>query len=485
MMRQFTIQRAMFMILFALLFVMATRVPVDTDTWWHIRSGEHTLTEGMIYTDPFSHTMEGERWINHSWGAQVVMYGFWQVLGNAGLALFTALLATGGMYFLHRMSAGNIYLRAFVLVIGAATAAVFWSARPHMFSFFFSAVILDVLYRYKRDGVDRLWLLPPLMLVWGNLHAGFSIGFILLGGVIAGEILANIFNRDGEETIAVTGIRKLIIVSLVAAAALVINPYGLDMLRVPFETVSIGALRDFIQEWNSPDFHQRQTWPFIMLIVVLLGAVGGGQRRLGWTGWVLVSGTLFMALLAGRNIALFAVVATPIVTHHLDDILTRRGWVLRPMQRVSPRMARLNLILVGVILLGVLAHLLNILNPEFVAEAQAKYLPVAAVEYLNEEEPPGPMFNSYNWGGYLLFAAPDYPVFVDGRTDLYGDDLLLEYLDTAHGEPGWRDTLATYDINLVVVETGSGLELNLRDEPGWETLYTDDMATILGREDAS
>jgi hypothetical protein len=122
--------------------------------------------------------------------------------------------------------------------------------------------MLYLLFTYKQRRSDRLlWLIPPLMLVWGNLHAGFSIGFIFLAGMIAGETLGNVFNRGGANVIPPAGIRKLIIVGLVSAAALVVNPYGAQMLLVPFETVSIGPLRDFIQEWNSPNFQERQTWP--------------------------------------------------------------------------------------------------------------------------------------------------------------------------------------------------------------------------------
>src|SRR5262249_27914513 len=163
------------------------------DIWWHLRAGQYTLTQGMIYTDPFSFTKLGVEWTNQSWGAQIILYGIWQIAGNFGLAIYTAGLATLGMWFVYRMSAGSVYLRAFALVIGAATAAVFWSPRPQMFSFLFSTVILYLLYLHKRKKVDRLWLIPPLMLIWGNIHAGFSIGFIFLAGSIAGEILGHIF----------------------------------------------------------------------------------------------------------------------------------------------------------------------------------------------------------------------------------------------------------------------------------------------------
>ena len=481
-MRQLTIERAAFIIIFALLFALATRIPIDTDTWWHLRSGEHTLTQGMIHADPFSFTFNGQPWINHSWGAQVVMLAFWRVAGNLGLAVFTSLLATAGMYMVYRMSAGNVYLRGFALVIGAATAAVFWSPRPQMFTFFLSAVILYLLYLYKREKVDRLWLIPVVMLLWVNLHAGFSIAFILMGGVIAGEVLANLFNSGGEHVISWTRLRKLVIVALVSVAALVLNPYGLQIYGVPFQTVSIGALQDFIQEWNSPNFHERQTWPFIALLLGVLGAAGASQRRLEWSDFVLVSGTAFMGLLAGRNIALFAVVATPVLTYDLQSILEERGWVLKTIKRPTRQMARLNAVLVTLVLVGSLAKVLLVLDGETVAEAQEMFLPVQATRFLNEGDISGPIFNSYNWGGFLILNAPDMPVFVDGRTDLYGDEFLQTYLHTATGGDGWRDTLAEYDIQTVLVEAQSGLARQLRDEPGWTLDYEDDLAVIFTRE---
>ncbi len=475
-----TIERSMTIILFALIFALASRVPVDTDTWWHIRSGEYTLTHGMIYADPFSFTKFGQPWINHSWGSQIVLYAAWQIGGAFGLSIFVAALATAGMYFVYKMCEGSRYMRAFALILGAATAAVFWSARPQMFSFFLSAVVLYLLYLYRRKQVDRLWLIPIIMGVWGNLHAGFSIGFIFLGGVIAGEVLGRLFNPQGEY-LAWRGIRKLVVITLISVAALVINPYGLQMLLVPFQTVSIGALRDFIQEWNSPNFQGRETWPFILLLLGVLGAAGASKRRINWTDFVLVSGTAFMALLAGRNIAVFAVAATPVLTYHLDSILNERGWALQPVTRVSPRQARLNLILVTVVLLGALAKVLLVLEPKSVAADMRAYLPVGAAEYLQQSPPPREMFNSYNWGGYLMFALPDVPVFVDGRTDLYGDAFLLQYLQTAIGGDGWRKTLDQYDIHTVVIEKDSGLARRLRDEPGWTETYDDDMAAVFER----
>lgn len=467
-MRALTLDRTNALILVCLLAAIAIRVPVDTDTWWHIRSGEVTLTQGMIYTDPFSHTRAGEPWINHSWGAQVVMYGIHRVAGNAGLSLMQAVLAVGGMMILYRVSQGPALMRAFIMILAAAAAAVFWSARPQMFTFFLSCLVFALLIDAKR-GRDRLWALPIIMGVWGNLHAGFSIGFLLMSGALVGEILNRIFSLPA---LAWPKIGKLAAMIGLSVLALLVNPYGLAMLAVPFQTVNIGALRQYIQEWNSPDFQGRETWPFIALVLALFGAAWASRAAFDWTFFSLVGGTFFLALMYGRNVSFFATVAAPVLSDLAANALRERGWLQARRAMVTPRSSRLNMVLVAFVVAGVGLYALGVLLPVTIEQAQERFLPINAVEYLNENNPPGPMFNSYNWGGYLMFAAPQYKVFIDGRTDLYGD-FLSTYYNTAQGWEGWQDILDQYDIRLVVVEATSGLAEALRDSRDWTLAYED------------
>ena len=191
-----------------------------------------------------------------------------------------------------------------------------------------------------------------------------------------------------------------------------------------------------------------------------------------------------MALLYGRNIAVFAVVATPILTFYLDSMLNELGWKLRPVTRITKRQLLINRVLVAVIGFGAFANVVAVLSPESVDTAQRAFLPIDVAEFIEEEQPQGPMLNSYNWGGYLMFALPDYPVYVDGRTDLYRDEFLTRYLRTALGRDEWRDVLDEDGINMVVVESGSGLAINLREEPGWTLIYEDDKAVIFTRDEA-
>ncbi len=84
-------------------------------------------------------------------------------------------------------------------------------------------------------------------------------------------------------------------------------------------------------------------------------------------------------------------------------------------------------------------------------------LPVRSVEYLQKRSPPGRLFNHYNWGGYLVWALPDYPVFIDGRTDLYNDEIIEMWLQVVRAEAGWDEILDEWEVNLVLIEPGMPL----------------------------
>jgi hypothetical protein len=107
---------------------------------------------------------------------------------------------------------------------------------------------------------------------------------------------------------------------------------------------------------------------------------------------------------------------------------------------------------------------------------------VKAVAYLESARPPGPIFNSYNWGGYLIWTARDYLVYVDGRTDLYDDAFLREYLSIHLAGDDWEAGLDQAGVNTVIVETLSPLARALADTDGWSLAYEDDLAVIYVRE---
>ena len=274
----------------------------------------------MPQVDPFSYTRLGQTWQYPGWLVEVPMAWIYQIFGPGGLNLWTALMVTLSFTFVWRTMSGGVFLRAFVLVLAAATSGVYWAARPYLVTFFLTAVYFWILESHRWRGDDlqpdnyartmqRLWWLPVLMVAWVNSHGGFAVGFILWGvywldAILrwAFEVVSNQRPAVSRETIdggrrttndptsrhllstaytSLPTVYRLTLVGVLMIVAVCLNPSGPVMLAYPLKTVSIGALQEYIQEWQSPDFHQRAAQPFIWLLVFTFSRWvfhGGGWR---------------------------------------------------------------------------------------------------------------------------------------------------------------------------------------------------------------
>jgi hypothetical protein len=476
---------------FAGIFAMAARPSVDTDTWWHLRAGAWMVAHHQVLTvDLFSSTRFGQPWLNHSWLSQILLYLVWQLLSYAGLNLLTAVVVTAAWWFVYARCEGNAYLKAFCLVLGAAASAVFWSARPQMASFVLTAVFAWVLGDYRWRGIDRLWWLPLLMILWVNLHGGFAIGFLLLLGTLAGQGVSAALGSVGAGTLSWRQLGRLALVSAICVAVVPLNPFGLALYLVPLRTVSIGVLQQFIQEWQSPNFHLLQFQPFIWLALATIAALGFSRRRADLTDLLLICGFTYLGLVSARNVSTAALLITPLLTRHAAAVLAElRESRPRLAALLDPPPARrnypvLNAAILGLVLLAVLTKVIDASLPASNEKVIAAQEPVQAADYLEQAHPPGPLLNAYNWGGYIAWRLyPTYPVFVDGRTDLYDDALLREYLTAALGQPSYRQVLDHYGVNLVLVEQGSPLAQRLAIDASWRPLYSDAISAVFQRNE--
>ncbi len=491
-------------ILFVAVFAMAIRAPADPDTWWHLQAGQVTLESGhILQTDLFSHTRCGSPWVNHSWFSQVILYWLFDHFSYAGLGLWIGAVVTAAFAFVYLQMEASPFTRAFIVVLAAATSGVIWSARPQLFSFLLTAVVCYLLYLYKWRGVNRLWLLPPLFVLWVNLHAGYALGFIVLAAFIAGEVFnklrsalqsppSNLQSPISNPQPPPLGWRKIglvIGVALLSAFLLVLNPNTTRMWTYYLETVRIGVLQDFIQEWQSPDFHPLYTQPFLWMLLALLAAVGLSGRRIDGTDLALVGGFAYAALLARRNFGPFALVAAPVLSRHVSNLesqISNLKFATRSTRfAIRNWQAALNWGLLALIVALAVVKVYTPLRSAFNEELQRESLPVGAIEWIQANRPQGRMFNHYNWGGYLIWRLwPEYQVFVDGRTDLYGDEILRDYIEIQAAGPRATSLLDKYDVSFVLTGTDDALSMRLHCQGGWTLVYEDEVAVVWVREEA-
>ena len=487
--RFLTANRLIVIVLFLALFAMAVRTPADTDMWWHLGAGRAIVTTGHIpYADEFSFTVRGKPWTDVQWLAQVGMYQARLWGGDAALAILTAMLVVVAFAFVYPQMEGAPFLRALVVVLVATASSVIWSPRPQMLSFALLGVTGYVVYQLKWRQVNRLWVLVPVFVLWGNVHGGYALGLMLLGSVVVGETLNRLTGRaEAPEVMTWKEIGLLAGVGVLCGLALLVNPYTWGTWTLPFRTVGIKALQGFIQEWASPDFHNLYEQPMLWLLFALLAVVGFSGRRWDWSDLIVVVVFGYSAFLARRNIAPLALVIGPVLTRQaqpiVESVLARIRLPASVRKDLNPALSgALNWLIVLLVAVAVSLRCAVELSPKTIDTAQQRVAPVRAVEWLKQSRLTGPIYNSYNWGGYLVWAFPQEPVFVDGRTDVYDDEFLREYVKVMFVRPGWPEVLDRYGVRLALTERESFLATLLATRPGWRLAYSDDQTVLCVRE---
>jgi len=480
------IQR-LFTLLFAVsLFTIAVRETLDADMWWHLRTGEYIVNEEIPRQDVFSFTVPNNEWITHEWLSQVLMWQTYDWTGFSGLIVLFAILTAAAFILVYLRCDGRPYLAAFVVLIAALASAPFWGVRPQVFNMLFAALFVFLIEGFKDGKLNRrtLWLLPLLTMIWANLHSGYLLGIALVVGYAVGESLQLRFGTRDARGLGWDRIRWLVLMAAASFIAAVVNPNGPELWIYPFFTLGSGAMQQYIQEWQSPNFHLNIFWPFAALLGIGLLSFILSKKRPAWTDIMLFAGTGAAGLLSARHIPLFAIVASPTIARYL--LSSQEGSRLYPLlsgqstAQLAGRLKTLNWLL---LIVAVIAAGLWVFNKTQQNEmAIAEQFPVSAVDFLESsglDEQRG--YNSYNWGGYLIWRG--IPVFVDGRADVYGDDFLHNYRRTYDLNLRWNEPLADYDVDYVLMESSHSLLSLLETSDEWEQEYRDDVAAIYKRAD--
>jgi hypothetical protein len=454
---------------------------IDTDTWWHLRTGQWILDHQAVPgADPFSLTRSGTAWYYPAWFAEVLMVEVFTIAGLPGLNLLFGVLIVLSFVVIFMTLRGDPYLRAAVLVLAAGASEIYWSARPQIFTFLFTACFFYFLREFLAGRKNLLWILPLLMVAWVNIHPGFAVGFILLLLALAGQGLKIISSRElrsPEES------RKFFWISGIGLACFFsswVNPAGWKIIAYPFQTVSIQFLQNYIQEWQSPNFHFWNAQLFLILFFLVWGVIAFSPKRFDLGDFSLLAIIGYMGFIAARNTYLLSIIAPAMILDYGQPILEARfpGW--SPGTTASRVMGMVNSALLAVAAIAIAVAVVLNNTPASIAKTVRREVPVDAVAFLSQNPGWGHLLNSYNWGSYLLWYLPSYPVFVDGRTDLYGDDLLNQYLTVVYARAGWQDVLNSWDIHVVLLEPSAPI-LQILIHQGWRLQYRDDQSVILLR----
>jgi len=432
-------------LLFVVLACVACLMPAQSDTWWQLRTGEDIWRSGhIVLRDELTHTVAGRYWPNHEWLTQVLFYGSYRL---GGLPLLTGLCAAAVLVtwlLVLRLTPGPALLRLMLVFCGAAFSTGTWSLRPQVLTSALFATTLWVLVRRR-----FLWTLPPLFLIWANLHGGVAAGGVLI--VAAG--IASAILTPGQ-------IVKLIGIGVLCLAATAATPLGFSLwLEIP---ASLGRLKEYgVTEWLAPSLVNPGEVPFWMMAIGLCVVLVVRRKALrSLDGATLTTAALLMlalALRSARNIPLFFICAVPALATLLDvpSVSTSAQRARQP----APGLA------VAVLAVCVCAAF------AFVAYAWRKPLAGLGWTPLGQETIAaiaaceGPLYNRYDEGGYLEWFLKDRKVFMDSRQDPFPPELVLDQI-RVEKTGDYESTFRKYDIRCALTPAGSPLSLQL-ERDGW------------------
>jgi len=474
-----TVRQLFVAILFLALFSMAMRPIADPDFWWHLRTGQWMVeTHAIPHADPFSFTNQGKTWIAHEWLSEIFIYGIYRIGGYGLLILIFAAIITATFLLVYLRSAERPYIAGFALLLGALATAPTWGVRPQMISYLLSALFLFLLDRYTESRKTKYLIpIPILMLLWVNLHAAYALGFAILGIYIAGDIFELIKAKIAKTGSTNSPILKnlmilfgILVLSVLAALA---NPNGIRLLTYPFETLASQAMQQNIQEWFSPDFHQIEWQPLAWLILALIGAGLLGRKSISPTKVLLTLVFGYAALHSMRHVPLFAIAAVPALAEEIGSVVRTRQEV-----RQAGRLLKwVNFFLVACAILVAGLRFVGVVQEQ--ANTEKEKFPAAAVDWIVQHHPAGNIFNTYGWGGYLIWRLyPEYHVYIDGRADVYGDTFINDYLRIEAGKPNWETSLSLDGVRIVLIGPGSLLARDLRQSPDWERAFSDEQSVL-------
>jgi hypothetical protein len=418
----------------------------NNDYGLHLRIGAETADRlGPPATDNHSHTLPGVVYRDHEWLTQLLFFGAHRILGDPGMVALKGLLIGLALLLVALSIRGPLAIRLALVMVVLLLGLDHSHMRPHLAGWVLAAGLCVLLQRRK------YWALPVLFLAWGNLH-----GSVLLGVGVACLHLAGEFAEYREK-------KTLIWMAAVLLVPLM-NPYGLRIYTIFFE---ISGHTGFIGEWKP---YTPTTLPFWLLVGLTAGSVTGWVRSRPRNPFdaARVVVLLALAFLSSRNGVVSAIYLAPLFPKWYGEETGRLpGWLLRFTEVLAVAGAVVVLVLrvsAGRALEFRLDHLL---------------LPVAAVEFIQRHHLTGPLYNDYNFGGYLLWKAwPDLPVFIDGRTEVYKGPVLEEYLRISRAEPGWQAAVKRHDIRLFLVRPERSISMALLEHPGWDLVYFDYNAVV-------
>ena len=463
----------------------------DPDVWWHIRLGDWIIAHHQIPAgELFAYTAFGNPLVAHEWLSETIfaalaaISGLFLVTALMGLVAWSAMVAT---LLRGRLRGAGPVVLAVGLALGARAAEPVLGTRPQVFTFALVCWTLWIAESYLRSGGRRRWLLPPLFLLWANLHAGFIAGIGFLTIVVVVEAVKR---RWSIGTVAprrrITGLAVAVGASVVAAC---VNPYGPGLFIFAATTGATERQKGII-EWQSPNFADPTMWVLLAVLLsfaaltVTVLARPSLRRHIELRDLALAAVGVILALTSVRNTAICVAVLIPPwmamaagLVRSLAEQRPRRRPTATRSQRFAPLLG-IALLAIGVLGVGLVGA--RVAQSASQAGVAAAY-PSCATAVLERSPTTLRVFTAYGTGGYVIDRLwPHASVYEYGESISLGTSVFDDYVRIAGGATTAPTALQllTSSNTTAVLYTKGALTDELAATPGW-TLVADDHGMLL------
>jgi hypothetical protein len=440
----------------------------DPDIWWHLRTGQWILQHHAIpRVDLFSGVKAGKPWQPYSWLFELLTIKLFQGFGLVGIVGYS-----GGMVLAITVAVRHLIKRlqadfSVVALLTFVTCYSLWhlfTPRPWMFTILFFVLEIDILMHVRKTGRTReLAWLPVIFALWSNVHIQFIDGLIVLG-LAVGESIVTRWGIGEKTRLRAPWVIAAFAGSLVATCA---NPFGWHIYRVAYDLAAQAGVLGKIQELQAIPFRDLANFSVLFLALASAAALAWTRRfRLFEIGLLLFASVV--SFRSQRDVWVMATAAAAILA---STIVGKNKTVIR-LPKFATTVAAVAAALV--VLAGFRAmHV----NESSLDEEVAKTFPVAAVRAIQANGYTGPLYNDFNWGGYLVWTLR-MPVGIDGRAAFYGDQVIDRSVATWGGEPDWASDPALASAGLVIGPVKSPLTQLLRTDMHFRLVFEDKVAAV-------
>ncbi|MDD5431560.1 MAG: tetratricopeptide repeat protein [Candidatus Omnitrophica bacterium] len=498
---------------FLFIFAYSHRAIFDLDIWSHLKTGEYIIQNKTIpQTDIFSFTRQGEPWPSQRWLFQVVSYLIYQKWQAEGLILFGSytIILTFFILFLIGRKFLKSYLETSLLILLVALASASrFNIRPEMFSLLFFTFYLYILRFFIEKRI--VWFLVPIQILWVNLHFYFFLGPALILLFIIAESVRRFSKklpwRWGKEfPLSNKAFKQLILLFFVSSFACIFNQGGLNGAFYPFvvfKEIFLGQSKIFCEHIQE----LRPTFRLIkdignyypILLVLCFSSMLMNFRRLKIVE-ILLAVFFFFFGLTVRNVSFSSVAAFLIIISYLGETITSMSSNIKvkvPRQQTVYYLFRIGIILI--IIVWLVSKILSVSSQKYYDFTANKFVylgcgidnrrfPVKAVDFVINNNLPDNILNDFNSGAYLIYKGyPKIKVFIDGRTEVYGEVFYRDYQEAMDGKRAVFEKLVSkYNVNTIILSTLSNTKIYsivpyIYKNPQWRLVFFDDAGVVFLR----